>query len=202
LPNEPGKSARSCARLRVDGCATFSYDETMKPFPLFVSLALLLAAGTARTALPNDAVEVKSELKRVDVKRNASLSTESSEEAWTYAITVTNHSFHPIPDLRVDYVEFSRHEVFGSKARDVKSQRKRESKAFGTFENNGELSFETEPVTLKKARLKADWYYSNGAKAVARDAMTGVWVRVFSGNEMIGEYAQPSSLKTDEKWDD
>ncbi len=56
-------------------------------------------------------------------------------------------------------------------------------------------------MTLKKARLKADWYYSNGARGKAKDELSGIWVRVYSGNELIYELAQPSSLKTQEKWE-
>ncbi len=56
-------------------------------------------------------------------------------------------------------------------------------------------------MTLKKARLKADWFYSNGAKSKAKDAVSGIWVRVYSGSELINESAQPASLKTQEKWE-
>ena len=70
------------------------------------------------------------------------------------------------------------------------------------MQNNGKTTFETDPVTLKKARLKADWYYANGAKGKAKDEISGVWVRVFSGSEMIDEYANPSSLKSQEKWEE
>ena len=165
------------------------------------SLILLSLALPARTATSSYRVEIRTELKRLDVKRSTSESTETAEEQWGYVVTVTNHSFKDIPDLRVDYVEFSRHEHFGSKSGAAKDERTSGSKALGNLQNNGKTSFETDPVTLKKARLKADWYYANGAKGKAKDEMSGVWVRVFSGSEMIDEYAQPSSLKTQEKWE-
>ncbi len=56
-------------------------------------------------------------------------------------------------------------------------------------------------MTLKKARLKADWYYTNGAKSKAKDELRGVLVRVYSGDQLIGEFSQPASLKTQEKWE-
>ncbi len=172
----------------------------MKIFSLS-DLLLFSLALSARTAMPTYRVEVKTELKRLEVKRSASQSTETAEEEWGYVVTITNHSFKEIPDLRVEYVEFSKHERFGSKSGEAKDQRTSGSKALGNLQNNGKTSFETEPVMLKKARLKADWYYSNGAKKKAKDEMSGIWVRVFSGSEMIEEYANPSSLKSQEKWE-
>ena len=146
-------------------------------------------------------MEVKCELKRLDVKRTASQSTEIAEEKWAYTVEITNHSFKDIPDLRADYLIFSKHEKFGS-LEQGKGERLKGSKALGTVPNNGKTSFETEAVSLKKARLKADWYYSSGAKNTAKDGVAGIWVRIYSGNDLIDEFAQPSSLKSQEKWED
>ena len=140
-------------------------------------------------------------MKRFEVKRSASESTESAEENWGYLVTITNHSFKEIPDLRVDYIVFSKHERFGSKSGEPKPERTTGSKTLGPLQNNGKTNFETEQVTLKKARLKADWFYSNGAKSKAKDEVSGIWVRVYSGSELINESAQPTSLKTREKWE-
>ena len=120
------------------------------------ALILLSLALPARTASSNYRVEIKTELKRLDVKRNTSESTETAEEQWGYVVTVTNHSFKDIPDLGVDYIVFSKHERFGSKI-EPKPERKSGSKTFGNLTNNGKTSFETEPVTLKKTLLQADW---------------------------------------------
>lgn len=178
----------------------FPYFSGMKILTLG-ALILLALALPARTAGSSYHVEIKTELKRLDVKRSTSESTETAEEQWGYVVTITNHSFKDIPDLRVEYLEFSKHERFGSKSGAAKDERTSGSKSLGSLQNNGKTSFETDPVTLKKARLKADWYYANGAKGKAKDEMSGIWVRVFSGSEMIDEYAQPSALKSQEKWE-
>lgn len=172
----------------------------MKILFSLTGVVLLLFALPALPAAPTFQVEVKCEPKRAEVKRSASQSTEEAVENWVYLVTITSHSFKEIPELRVDYVVFSRHERFGSKS-EAKPQRTTGSKTVGNLASNGKTSFETEEVTLKKARLKADWYYSNGAKGKAKDELTGVWIRVYSGDELINEFAQPSSLKTQEKWE-
>ncbi len=169
-------------------------------FPLRWLTLLLLVVPTLLAA-PGYQVEVKFEQKRFDVKRAASQSTEISEESWGYVVTVSNHSFKEIPDLRVDYVVFSKHQRFGSAVAEPKAERTTGSKALGNLQNTGKTSFETEAVTLKKARLKADWYYSNGAKGKAKDELSGIWVRVYSGSELINEFSQPPSLKSQEKWE-
>ncbi len=168
-------------------------------FPL-TSVGLLLIALATLSAAPTFQVEVKCEPKRAEVKRSASRSTEEVVENWDYLVTITSHSFKEIPDLRVDYIVFSKHERFGSKS-EAKAKRTTGSKTLGSLAGNGKTSFETEQVTLKKARLKGYWYYSNGAKGKAKDELSGIWVRVYSGSELINEFAQPSSLKTQEKWE-
>ncbi|CAN5530594.1 hypothetical protein BH20VER3_BH20VER3_02810 [soil metagenome] len=168
-------------------------------FPLS-SVTLLLFALPALAAPPVFHVEIKCEPKRAEVKRNYSQSTEEAEENWVYRVTILSHTFREIPDLKVDYVAFSSHERSGSKAA-PKAVRTTGSKALGSLRSSDKTSFETEEVKLNKSRLKADWYYTNGAKGKTRDQLTGIWVRVYSGSELIEEFAQPSSLKTQEKWE-
>ncbi len=171
-------------------------------FPLSgLTLFLLLFILPARAAAPTYQVEVKCELKRFEVKRSVSKNTETAEENWVYLVTITNHSFKEIPDLRVDYVVFSKHEKFGSDSGEVDPARTTGSKALGSLQNNGKTSFETEQIKLQTDRLKGGWYYPSGAKRKAKDEVSGIWVRVYSGSELINEFAQPASLKTQEKWD-
>lgn len=168
-------------------------------FP-FSAVSLVLLFLPALSAAPTFQVEVKCEPKRAEVKRSASSSTEEAEESWLYFVTITNHSFKEIPDLRVEYIVFSKHEKFGSKVQ-AKPERTTGNKTLGALANNAKTTFETDPVTLKKARLKADWYYTNGAKANAKDEMSGLMMRVYAGDELINEFAQPTRLKTQEKWE-
>ncbi|MEO6507799.1 MAG: hypothetical protein ABIO87_08465 [Chthoniobacterales bacterium] len=89
-------------------------------FPLRWLTLLLLVVPTLLAA-PGYQVEVKFEQKRFDVKRAASQSTEISEESWGYVVTVSNYSFKEIPNLRVDYVVFSKHQRFGSAVAEPKA---------------------------------------------------------------------------------
>lgn len=173
----------------------------MKLLVPLTALTLLLFLPTAWPAAPSYHVEIKCELKRLDVKRNASESTEKTEESWAYRVTISNHSFKAIPDLRVEYLVFTSRQRFGSTDGAKETKPTSGDKTLGTLENNAQTSFDTEPLILKKARLKADWVYTNGAKKTAQDAVTGIWVRAYSGAEMIAEFAQPSALKTQAKWE-
>lgn len=169
------------------------------PCPI-LGLALVLFATSAQCLNSPYHVDVKCELKRLEVKRSASESTEKAEEKWGYAIEISNHSFKEIPDLRAEYIIFTKHEKFGSLEK-VKAERLKGSKSLGAVPNTGKVSFETDAVGLKKARLKADWYYSSGAKNTAKDGVSGIWLRIYSGNDLIDEVVQPSSLKAQEKWE-
>jgi hypothetical protein len=107
-------------------------------FPLAGLISLLLIfVLPARAAALTYQVEVKCELKRFEVKRSASESTESAEENWGYLVTIANHSFKEIPDLRVDYIVFSKHERFGSKSGEPKPERTTGSKTLGPCRTTG-----------------------------------------------------------------
>jgi hypothetical protein len=164
------------------------------------TLAVLLAAISAQPQTSYH-VEIKCEQKRFDVKRSGSESTEVAEEKWGYSVTIANHSFKEVPDLQLEYLVFAKHEKFGSKSGETRPERTSGKKSLGTLQNNGVAKVETDPITLKKARLKADWFYSNGAKGKAKDEITGIWVRAYSGSVLIGEFLQPATLKTQEKWE-
>ncbi|MEO6969909.1 MAG: hypothetical protein ABI217_03320 [Chthoniobacterales bacterium] len=101
----------------------------------------------------------------------------------------------------MEYLVFSKHEKFGSVKGEIVPKRASGNKALGALANNGTAPFETDPVTLKQSRLKGGWTYNSGAKRHAKDELTGLWLRIYSGNELIDEFAQPASLKTQEKWE-
>jgi hypothetical protein len=60
-------------------------------------------------------------------------------------------------------------------------------------------TFTTNSVELNKSHLTGHWYYSGGERIKAEDTLTGIWVRVYQSGQVIGEYANPSFLST-EQW--
>ncbi len=165
-----------------------------------LALSLFFLAISVAAAPSPVRVEVKCEPKRLEVKRNYSESTEEAKEDWAYRVTILSHTFREIPDLRVEYIVFWSQERSGAKA-DAKAKRTVGSKALGSLRSSDKTIFETESINLNKSRLKADWYYTNGAKGKTKDQLTGLWVRVYSRDELVEDFAQPSSLKTQEKWE-
>ncbi len=172
----------------------------MKLIVPLIGFALLLVAPAAQPAGFAYHVDIKCELKRLQVNREVTGNTETAEESWVYHVSITNHS-GPSPALRVEYREYSTHEKFGSLKGAHDAKPVTGEKTFDILENNAQVSFDTDPVKITKARLKADWEYGNGAKRSTQDSVKGIWLRAYSGPELIDEATQPSALKSQEKWE-
>jgi hypothetical protein len=57
------------------------------------------------------------------------------------------------------------------------------------------VSVETEPVTLKCSILTNGGYYFNHSRVSRADKLRGVWIKLFSGEQMVGEFLSLPSLK-------
>ena len=64
----------------------------------------------------------------------------------------------------------------------------------------------TDPVTLRKHELSADWFYYSGAENTQKGKMIGIWLRVHlplsEGRKMTRHYSLPDSLMNNRKWFD
>jgi len=162
-------------------------------------LSLLMAAGLAALAPTTPySFDFKAEKKKLEGKRTTTLEHITSVEKWCYTVTIQNHSFTDIPNVDVKYIVYYKKEREGSKV--VKDKHLSGSATATMLLNNGQFAFDTEPIELVKAELLGTFYYANGARARSRDAITGIWLRLYQNGTMIGEYADPPELTTG-NWD-
>jgi hypothetical protein len=111
---------------------------------------------------------------------------------------VENSSFKPMMQIDVRYMIFYKTEELGSKA---PAQQKHQSGSFSidALAPHQKKIFTSNSVELNKSHLTGHWYYSGGERIKAEDTLTGIWVRVYQGGQVIGEYANPSFLSK-EQW--
>jgi hypothetical protein len=65
---------------------------------------------------------------------------------------------------------------------------------------NRTITLKTEPLTLVSTTLDGNKAWLTGANNAAKDKITGVWIRVYMGTELIGEFANPSTITKRQNW--
>jgi hypothetical protein len=121
-----------------------------------------------------------------------------SEEHWQYLVTIENKRFQPLLGVEVRYMTFFTTAALGSKEA-PRQEHENGSFAIEALQPHEKKVFTTNPVDLKKAHLVGHRYYINGGRIKAEDALVGLWLRVYQSGQLIGEYANPSTL-TKEQW--
>jgi hypothetical protein len=148
-------------------------------------------------------VEIHCSPKRVDAgapKNEADNTRTVSKEHWDYEVSVENKTFKPLAGVEVKYVIFYKTEELGSKA-EAKTERAPGIYKMGDLRPHETKSFTTNPVELNKSHLTGHWYFSGGERIKAEDTLAGVWFRVYQNGQQVGEYANPSTLITQQKWE-
>jgi hypothetical protein len=163
-------------------------------------LLLLLAFTPVAHSGDNFRVAVTCQKKRLSAEKKQVNHVQKVEEQWGYAITLQNQSFKDVPDVRVDYIIFYRQELAGRVENNTRDKRSAGSQTVGLLKNNVRETFETEPIKLGSSKLDVDYDWTSGAKTRAKDVITGIKVRVKSGEAIIAEYADPAGLKSSEGW--
>lgn len=134
-------------------------------------------------------------------KRTGTGSGTDTVEHWVYDITIENKTFKELTDLQVTYNAFYKHERFGSTSKDApEAKRKTGTIALPSIKPHEKKVLTTDQLELTKHYLTGGWYFSNGGKIAANDALDGLWVRVMQGGQLFAEYANPSTL-IKEKWE-
>jgi hypothetical protein len=166
-------------------------------FRALPAASVLVAAGVAFAAGMD--VDIHVVAKRVDAPppHNESNRRTVSKEHWNYEVSVENASFKPMAVIDVRYMIFYKTEELGSKA---PPQQRHQSGSFSidALPPHQKTLFTTNSVELNKSHLIGHWHYSGGERIKAEDTLAGIWVRVYQGGQLMGEYANPSTLSKEE----
>ena len=76
------------------------------------------------------------------------------------------------------------------------------SETLSNLSTHRKAQFETAPFKLEKEELDGGWFYRSGGDGRARDRVTGIWVRAYTDGNLVGEYANPSTLTKNKEWED
>jgi hypothetical protein len=163
-----------------------------------ISRVVLLLAAVMCAALAVgaglDALEIRAVAKRVDANQAQNQGHRAvSKEHWSYDITVQNKLFQPLSGLDVRYMVFYTTAELGSKETALQ-QHQSGNFTIDLLQSQERKGSATGPVELDKAHIIGRRHFINGGRIKAQDTLVGVWVRVYRGGQLIGEYANPSTL--------
>jgi hypothetical protein len=117
-----------------------------------------------------------------------------------YEITIKSTATLPLTDLTVISRTYKRADQSerGSSLDRVYEEAKEQ---VAKIDPGKEVVVKTAKQTLTSSKLDGDFEYISGAKRKTEDRVGGVWLRVYKGDILVGEFADPKSLKELESWD-
>jgi len=163
-----------------------------------VFLSSLVLGQAAHAGMTQIAISV-SPKKSAGQEKHANNVTQQ-ETLFQYAVKLTNKSFAAVSGLSAQYRIFIRDDSGKGSVSQQKLKREEFTATIPDMPNAGTYTFDTEAVKLHKSLLDGDRYYLNGARNKSEDKVAGVWIRIFQGDKVVGEYINPSTLATKEKF--
>jgi len=132
------------------------------------------------------------------MNKNSSMETITSSQI-AYDVKIRNKTFDDMENLEVKYMIFYEEAQHGSRDKPVPASIKGKE-AVKFLKAHSEASFMTKPVTLTKSQLDGNVFWTSGASGRSKDAVTGLWFRVYAGGKLVGEYANPSTVSKKNEW--
>lgn len=170
----------------------------MKAFLLSLLTCSLSLCSGAFAALP--LVEIKADKEKLGEEKSRELNAITiNKKEVIYNVSITSKTAKPLSDLEVKYMIFYL-DFEPSEPEKPTETSKTGMLAIKNLPGNQSVVLKTDPLTLTSATLDGNKYWVNGASNSAKDKITGVWIRVYMGTELVGEYANPSTIAKRQTW--
>jgi hypothetical protein len=134
-------------------------------------------------------------------KKSSTNDTNKGGEECAYDIVVTNTSLKDVPALDVQYQIFIQRQRLGEKKDVEHSDKVTGSATLPALKSLQKGSVATKSFPLSKANLQGGWTYYNGGRQSAKDTVKGIWVKIYDGQTLLAEFANPSTVKDKETWE-
>lgn len=136
-------------------------------------------------------------------QQNRSRHTTETKEEWAYKVTIENKSFKDVANVEIKYITFMKPDPEGTKVLtgQIKLKRKQGETNAPLIKNFDKFSFTTDSVVLIGTQLDAGWVWMSGANPRSKDALKGLWLRMFVDGRQVAEFIDPPGLKEKETWE-
>ena len=172
------------------------------------ALQLLAWAGFLVSSLVAQATESYSfgftiQPKKLDGEIKNSGDETVSNEHWAYNVTLENRCFRDVQNLEIKYIIFMKQDIPGEKTviGHITLKRKEGSTRIAAFKNNDKFSFTTESMEIRGTQLSGGYFWASGASPYSKDALKGLWLRVYAEGKQVAEYVNPPTLTSKEHWE-
>jgi hypothetical protein len=164
-------------------------------------LIILVTISTSAVAQVYD-VQITATPKKIDQQksRKGKHATVTTKEL-AYTVTVENRSSKTFEELNIKYMIFYADGQPGRSEKPIEAHHKG-SETLRNLSTYRKAEFETTPFKLEKEELDGGWYYPSGGDGRARDRVTGVWIRAYANGNLVGEYANPTTISKNREWQD
>ncbi len=151
-----------------------------------------------RARLPRE-VEIECGKKRTGREKIDNPGMEVIKEEWIFEISLSSGNSDPLNDLKLECLVYHWDAQIGG---DEKTLRKRSSLIeIASIEGgNKQTRVTTEPITIVETNSASG--YADGSSSKKKDELEGIWVRLYQGERILGEYKTESAALKDEKWSD
>jgi len=122
-------------------------------------------------------------------------------QGWTGEIKVENLTFKPSPEITVKYIVFVKRQELGEKSGMDTIEKVKGDAKLSSLKGREVSCVTTSEVTLRQQKLAPNVVFMNGGASSATDSIAGVWVKIFSGDTELMEYANPSTVIGKYKWE-
>ncbi len=171
----------------------------MKQFGLWLGLLVVFVLVTPVHAQMQDVKITASRKKLDETKSREGGNITVTTKEYSYEVTVQNTTFRPIPEITVKYMVFLTDSKSGS-TEGAMQKAHTGKETLKDVASRAKVSFGTKPIKLSTEDLDAGWYYATGAENRARDKTNGIWIRAYVDGNMVGEYANPSTIAKKNDW--
>jgi hypothetical protein len=118
-----------------------------------------------------------------------------------YTFTITNRTFQDLEPVTLKYMIFYKDEKPGSTAKPTELSVAGSVTTEALKRNGGQSTVDTVPVELQSTELPPSVRYTTGAKQIAKDRITGVWVRVYAADgTLMLDQPNPTTLAKKHEW--
>ena len=124
----------------------------------------------------------------------------TTDEDWGYGITLRNNTRNPIEGLRAEYILFVEVDVPKNTDKKPGTRRQGGKLSIEPVPPAGRLTLKTDSITTREVKLKDNVRWSGTSDNKTRDTLTGVWLRIYRGDELVLETASSPKIISTNEW--
>ncbi len=146
--------------------------------------------------------DVRFSSKRSDRNKYTKGGIEYEEYNMHFNIVITNNDFdHDFEAIKVEYLIVKFEDALAAKKKSHGTiQRFKGSASHHFIKAREEVSIATEIFPMLETELAPGFVWTNGGKKDSKDAIRGIWVKIYVGDKLVHELSKPENMMRRESW--